>query len=102
MRYDAVLSDQGLKLLEINCSSALSGWELNYFQCDVRARLARYAGTRDWNIAYRYSFQGTPVPSFPTAIIRGASIRTTAPRNGWSSKTLPEGAIVSVVFEDLD
>lgn len=58
VRYDAVLGGQGLKLLEINCGSALGGWQLDYFQADVRARLESYAGIRDWNIGYRRVFHG--------------------------------------------
>jgi hypothetical protein len=58
VRYDALWTGDGIKLLEINCSSSLGGWQLDYFEPDLNTRLARYPQTRDWNIQYRRIFPG--------------------------------------------
>lgn len=54
VRYDAVLADAGLQLLELNCCSSIGGWLHDWLAAGVQARLDSLGG--DWNVRYRGVF----------------------------------------------
>lgn len=53
IRYDAVLDTGGLQLLETNCGSAAGGWQIDYFQPQTRAHMARLVQSHAADLGYR-------------------------------------------------
>jgi hypothetical protein len=43
MRFDAILNNSGLKILENNSGTSTGGWHTDYFHLQMRARLSRFA-----------------------------------------------------------
>ena len=54
IRYDAVLDDNGLKLIENNFGSSAGGWQSDYFQPQMRTRLSRLEQSQAKNFRYRF------------------------------------------------
>ena len=54
IRYDAVLDDSGLKLIENNFGSSAGGWQSDYFQPQMRTRLSRLEQSQAKNFRYRF------------------------------------------------
>lgn len=68
-RYDAVINADGLHLLEINCSSAAGGFQLDWAEPGVVRSLRRHALTRDWPIR-RHPVFGTQFEMLIQAMLR--------------------------------
>lgn len=77
IRYDAVLDAGGLRLLENNCGSSAGGWQDDYFQPQMRTRLARLAQSHASSFGYRPILQ-----SLFNALAGGISRRKPAGASG--------------------
>lgn len=52
IRFDMVLNDGGVKLLENNCGTATGGWHTDYFQLQMRSRLSGFAQSHGSNFVF--------------------------------------------------
>lgn len=53
LRYDIVLSDDRIRIVEVNAGSTIGGWQHDWLHGDIRAALDRNAEVSSWNLKYR-------------------------------------------------
>ncbi|WDE09179.1 hypothetical protein SG34_030920 [Thalassomonas viridans] len=58
-RYDAIFSENKIKLVEINIGSSLGGWWSDWLYPEISQALADVEKVRDWNIKYRKITENT-------------------------------------------
>lgn len=56
-RYDAVVRGTDVKLVELNCSSAVGGWQGDWLEPTARIPLDRHETTRGWRFSHRSIFR---------------------------------------------
>lgn len=53
LRYDIVLSDDRIRIVEVNAGSTIGGWQHDWLHGDIRAALASNAEVATWKLDYR-------------------------------------------------
>ncbi|MCO7199083.1 hypothetical protein [Pseudoalteromonas sp. OANN1] len=58
-RYDAIMTNKALKLVEINIGSSLGGWWSDWLYPEIQAALNQVDVVKDWNHKYRKISENT-------------------------------------------
>ena len=58
-RYDAIMTEKSLKLVEINIGSSLGGWWSDWLYPEIQAALDNVNVVKDWNHKYRKISENT-------------------------------------------
>lgn len=69
-RYDATLTAESLRILEINCSSAAGGFQHDWIAPAAQQILQRHATTRGWNLR-RHAIFRSQLQALILAMLRG-------------------------------
>ncbi|UXI66208.1 hypothetical protein [Tahibacter amnicola] len=76
-RTDAILTDDGLKLVEVNVGTAIGGWQIQWMDETFR----QYDGYRDFFGQHNVNCRNTPVTFFKFLIASAAKIARTGKAN---------------------